>query len=97
MRIGVDHHCEGTEPRRQAHFAASFALAGARAASALIDLVLSLTAGAPEAPGDEPADIGVVLGVEGPNIVLKRILPDKPAVAQKAIHVGDKIMAATEP
>jgi len=45
----------------------------------------------------EPAGIGVVLGVEEQNIVVKRILPDTPVAAPKAIHLGDKIMAATEP
>src|SRR5436309_6568701 len=59
-------------------------------------LVLWLTAGAPEAPGYEPAGIGVVLGVEGQNIVIKSILPDSPAAAQKDIHVGDKILAVAQ-
>src|SRR6266536_1513082 len=59
-------------------------------------LVLWLTAGAPEVPRYEPAGLGVGLGVEGQNIVVKRILPDSPAAAQKDIHVGDKILAVAQ-
>jgi len=61
-----------------------------------LTLVLWLTVHAPEVPASEPAGIGVVLGVEGQNIVVKRILPDSPAAAQKDIHVGDKIMAVAQ-
>ena len=59
-------------------------------------LVLWLTAGAAEVPREETAGIGVALGVEGQNIVVKRILPDSPAAAQKDIHVGDRIMAVAQ-
>jgi hypothetical protein len=31
--------------------------------------------------------IGVVLGVDGQNIVVKRILPESPAAAQHDLHV----------
>jgi thiol-disulfide isomerase/thioredoxin len=59
-------------------------------------LVLWLTAGAAEVASDKTAGVGVVLGVEGHNIVVKRILPDSPAAAQKDIHVGDRIMAVAQ-
>jgi len=59
-------------------------------------LALWLTMRAAEVPGYGPAGGGVVLGVEGQNIVVKRILPDSPAAAQKDIHVGDKIMAIAQ-
>jgi len=59
-------------------------------------LALWLTMRAAEVPGYGPAGVGVVLGVEGQNIVAKRILPDSPAAAQKDIHVGDKIMAIAQ-
>src|SRR6266487_1009348 len=59
-------------------------------------LVLGLTAGAAEVPSDELGGIGVVLGLEGQSIVVKRILPDSPAAAQKTIHVGDRIMSVAQ-
>jgi thiol-disulfide isomerase/thioredoxin len=59
-------------------------------------LVLWLTAGAAEEPSDNIAGVGLVLGVEGQNIVVKRILPDSPAAAQKGIHVGDWIIAVAQ-
>jgi peroxiredoxin len=59
-------------------------------------LVLWLTAGAAEVASDKTAGVGVVLGVEGQNIVVKRVLPDSPAAAQKDIHVGDRIMAVAQ-
>jgi thiol-disulfide isomerase/thioredoxin len=59
-------------------------------------LLLWLALGAPEAPGADAAGVGVVLGVEGQNIVIKRIIPDSPAAAQKDIHVGDRIMAIAQ-
>ena len=61
-----------------------------------LPLVLWLTAGAAESASDETAGIGVVLGAEGQYIVIKRILPDSPAAAQKNIHVGDRIMAVAQ-
>jgi thiol-disulfide isomerase/thioredoxin len=61
-----------------------------------VAVVLWLTAGAAEPPDYETAGIGVMLGVEGQNIVVKRILPDTPAAAQKDLHVGDRIMAVAQ-
>ena len=55
-----------------------------------------LTASAAEAPVYETAGIGIALGVEGQNIVVKRILPDSPAAAQKDLHEGDRIMAVAQ-
>jgi C-terminal processing protease CtpA/Prc len=43
-----------------------------------------------------PGGIGVVLGVEGQNIVVKRILPESPAAAQHDLHVGDRILAVAQ-
>ena len=59
-------------------------------------LVLWLTAGASEVPSNDIGGIGVVLGVDGQSIVVKRILPDTPAAAQKDLHVGDRIMAVAQ-
>src|SRR5205823_1146300 len=59
-------------------------------------LALWLTVSAAEAPGYETGGVGVVLGVEGRYIVVKSILPDTPASAQKDIHVGDKILAVAQ-
>jgi thiol-disulfide isomerase/thioredoxin len=59
-------------------------------------LAFCLTAGAAGVPGDETAGIGVVLGVEGQNIVVKRILPDSPAAAQHDLRVGDRIIAVAQ-
>jgi len=59
-------------------------------------LVLWLTADAAEVAGDKTAGVGLVLGVEGQNIVVKSILPDSPDAAQKDIHVGDRILAVAQ-
>src|SRR5437870_8580159 len=40
--------------------------------------------------------VGVVLGVEGHDIVIKRILPDTPAAAQHDLQVGDRILAVAQ-
>ncbi|PYJ03916.1 MAG: hypothetical protein DME25_10920, partial [Verrucomicrobia bacterium] len=40
--------------------------------------------------------IGIALGVEGQNIVVKRILPDSPAAAQHDLRVGDRILAVAQ-
>src|SRR3974390_1433504 len=55
-------------------------------------LFLCLAAGFAEAQNDRTAGIGVVLGVEGEYVVIKRILPDSPAAAQH-VYVGDRITA----
>jgi thiol-disulfide isomerase/thioredoxin len=60
---------------------------------ALASLVM---AGAAEVRSDELAGVGVVLGVKGTNIVVRSILPDSPAAAQKSIHAGDQIMAVAQ-
>ena len=61
-----------------------------------LSLVLWLTTSAAEVASDKTAGVGVVLGVEGQNIIVKRILPDSPAAAQKDIHVGDRILAVAQ-
>jgi len=40
--------------------------------------------------------IGVALGKEGQNVVVKSILPDSPAAHTKDIHVGDRIIAVAQ-
>jgi thiol-disulfide isomerase/thioredoxin len=75
--------------RRQYHYLAMTTLK-------CLALVFWLSAGAAEVRSDELGGIGVVLGVEGQNIVVKRILPDTPAAAKKDFHVGDRIMAVAQ-
>jgi thiol-disulfide isomerase/thioredoxin len=41
----------------------------------------------------ETAGIGVVLGVEGENLVINRVLPDSPAALSKSLHAGDRIVS----
>jgi peroxiredoxin len=55
-----------------------------------------LTARAAEGPGGEMAGIGVVLGVEGQYLVVKSVLPDSPAAAQKNLQAGDRIVAVAQ-
>ena len=59
-------------------------------------LVIWLTVGTVVARGDELSGIGVALDVNGTNIVVRSILPDSPAAAQKNIHAGDRIMAVAQ-
>jgi len=54
------------------------------------------SANAPEVPTDAIAGIGVVLGIDGENIIVRGIVPDSPAAAQKDIHVGDRIIAVAQ-
>ena len=56
-------------------------------------LLSVLIAGAEESPIVATAGIGIVMGVDGQSIVVKRILPDSPAAASKALRVGDRILA----
>jgi hypothetical protein len=48
------------------------------------------------APANAMAGIGVVLGVEGESLIVKDIVPDSPAAAQKDLHVGDRILAVAQ-
>src|SRR4029450_7622148 len=57
-------------------------------------LIFSLAVNAADVPRD--GGIGVVLGVEGQDIVVKRILPDTPAAAQHDLQVGDRILAIAQ-
>ena len=61
-----------------------------------LTLVLWLAAGCVTVSADETAGIGVVLGVEGQYVIVKGVLPDTPAAAQKEIHVGDRIIAVAQ-
>ncbi|MGO8925387.1 MAG: PDZ domain-containing protein [Limisphaerales bacterium] len=54
------------------------------------------SANAPEVPTDAIAGIGVVLGIDGEYIIVRGIVPDSPAAAQKDIHVGDRIMGVAQ-
>ena len=40
--------------------------------------------------------IGVMLRVEGANIIIQEIVPDSPAAAQKDLHAGDRIVAVAQ-
>ena len=53
-------------------------------------------ANVPETPGTRIVGIGVALGVNGENIIVGSILPGSPADAQKAIRVGDRIIAVAQ-
>jgi thiol-disulfide isomerase/thioredoxin len=60
----------------------------------LTALMFALAVNAAEVPRD--GGVGVVLGVEGRDIVVKRILPDTPAAAQHDLQVGDRILAVAQ-
>jgi len=64
--------------------------------SKALPLFFGFVLGVWPAKADQPAGVGVVLGVEGKNVVVKRILPDSPAAAQKALQVGDRILAVSQ-
>jgi peroxiredoxin len=57
-------------------------------------LVVAIAAYGAEPPKD--GGIGVVLGTEGQNIVVIKILPDSPAAAQHDLRVGDRILAVAQ-
>jgi len=59
-------------------------------------LVLWLVQVAAEVRGEDYSGIGIVLRVEGTNIVVEGIMPDSPAAAQKTIRVGDRIIAIAQ-
>jgi len=61
-----------------------------------LPLILCLTVSAAQPADDEFAGVGVELGMEGQNIVVKRVLPDSPAAAQSDLHVGDRIVAVAQ-
>src|SRR5260370_29739185 len=58
-------------------------------------LVFWLTASAAETD-DNIAGVGVVLGVDGQHIIIRKILPDSPAASQPDVHVGDRITAIAQ-
>jgi carboxyl-terminal processing protease len=51
---------------------------------------------APDAGIAGIAGIGVLLRVDGENIVIQEIIPGLPAAAQKDIHAGDRIIAVAQ-
>lgn len=61
-----------------------------------LPLVLWFSVRAADVPNSKTAGVGVVLGAEAKYIVVKRILPDSPAAAQKSMRVGDKIVAVAQ-
>ena len=44
----------------------------------------------------EASGVGMALGQEGDDIVVNALLPDAPAAASHAIHVGDRIIAVAQ-
>jgi hypothetical protein len=51
------------------------------------------------APDDKPAStagVGIALRKDGESLVVNALLPDGPAAASKAIHVGDRIIAVAQ-
>jgi len=50
----------------------------------------------PEASEAGFSGIGVVLRVDGENIIIQEIIPGSPTAAQKDIHVGDRIIAVAQ-
>src|SRR5436309_551023 len=61
-----------------------------------LPLILCLTVSAAPPADEEFVGVGVELGTEGQNIVVKRILPDSPAAAQTDLRVGDRIVAVAQ-
>lgn len=59
-------------------------------------LVIWLTGGAAEAQGNNTAGVGLILGEDGQHIIVRGILPDSPAAAQKTIRVGDRVVAVAQ-
>jgi thiol-disulfide isomerase/thioredoxin len=59
-------------------------------------LALWLATVALKAAAGETAGIGVNLGMEGQNLVVKAIFPNSPAAFQGGIHVGDRITAVAQ-
>jgi hypothetical protein len=53
-------------------------------------------ANVPEVRSAPVVGIGVVLRVDGENIIVQEIIPDSPAAAQKDIHAGDRIIAIAQ-
>ena len=50
----------------------------------------------PEAASPPMTGIGVMLRVDGKNIIVQEIVSDTPAASQKDIHAGDRILAVTQ-
>jgi peroxiredoxin len=62
-------------------------------------LVVSLpwfSAMAPKGSAQETSGVGIALGKEGEDVVVKVLLPDAAAASSHAIHVGDRIIAVAE-
>ena len=49
-----------------------------------------------ESPEKPIVGIGVMLRVDGKNIIVQEVLPDSPAASQKDIHAGDRILAVAQ-
>jgi thiol-disulfide isomerase/thioredoxin len=62
----------------------------------LLVLALSLAAPLSVSVGQETAGIGILLGTEGGDLVVKEILPDSAAATSKAIKVGDRIVGVAQ-
>src|SRR5262245_49298623 len=58
--------------------------------------VLWFTVGAAAIADPRTGGVGIILGLERQTIVVKGVLPDSPAAAQKSINVGDRIVAVAQ-
>jgi len=61
-----------------------------------LPLLLCLASSAAQAGDGKFAGVGLELRAEGHNIVVNHILPHTPAAAQKALRVGDRIIAVAQ-
>ena len=61
-----------------------------------LTLVLWITAASAAEADDNIAGVGVVLGVDGQHIIIRKILPDSPAASQPDLHIGDRITAIAQ-
>jgi thiol-disulfide isomerase/thioredoxin len=58
--------------------------------------LLSVSGAATEASAQETSGVGIALRRDGEDLVVNVLLPDAPAAASKAIHVGDRIIAVAQ-
>ena len=58
-----------------------------------VALTVALLFALSSAPGQDVAGIGVVLGADGTNLVVKDVLSNSPAAIANSIHPGDRILS----
>src|SRR4051812_4658324 len=61
--------------------------------TSILVMLLGLIMVDPRILAQETAGVGVVLGVEGDNVVVRAVLPNSPAANSKSIHPGDRILS----